>query len=104
MKVKIPVVVSTEFISPILDLYDNSPNQWLHPSVCFPLRGNKYHKVYKSYFISKVKEKKIKTIYEIREGEKIITELILNEECYSKEKVSKMLLRVNLKLNCTEFK
>ena len=39
----------------------------------------------------------ISVFYEIREGEKIITELILNEECYSKEKVSKMLLRVNLK-------
>ena len=98
------LITNYQVISPILDLYDNSPNQWHHPSVSFPLRGNNYHKVYKNYFISKIKEKKIKTIYEIREGEKIITELILNEECYSKEKASEMLLRVNLKLNCAEFK
>ena len=65
----------------IIDIYDNSPNQWHHPSVSFPLKGNDYHGIYKNYFISKIKKKKIQTIYETREDEKIITALVLDKKC-----------------------
>ena len=49
-----------QVIPAIIDIYDNSPNQWHHPSVSFPLKGNDYHSIYKNYFISKIKKRKYK--------------------------------------------
>ena len=51
------LITEYQVISPILGIYDNSPNQWHHPSVSFPIRGNKYFKKYQEYFISKIKKK-----------------------------------------------
>ena len=44
------LITEYQIIAPILDIYDNSPNQWHHPSVSFPLRGNKYYDIYKEIF------------------------------------------------------
>ena len=98
------LITEYQVISPIIDIYDNSPNQWHHPSVSFPLRGNNFYNIYQSYFISKIKEKKIETIYETREDEKIITELILNKKCFKKERVGKMLIKIDLNFTCIDLK
>ena len=52
------LITNYQVISPILDLYDNSPNQWHHPSVSFPLRGNSYHNVYRTTLFQKLRKKK----------------------------------------------
>ena len=93
-----------QVIPAIIDIYDNSPNQWHHPSVSFPLKGNDYHSIYKNYFISKIKKKKIQTIYETREDEKIITALVLDEKCFKTERVGEMLIKINLNFTCDELK
>ena len=93
-----------QVIPAIIDIYDNSPNQWHHPSVSFPLKGNDYHGIYKNYFISKIKKKKIQTIYETREDEKIITALVLDEKCLKTERVGEMLIKINLNFTCDELK
>ena len=98
------LITEYQFISPILDIYDNSPNQWHHPSVSFPLAGNKYYDVYKNFFISSIKKNKIKHIYETREDDKIITKLILNQNCYSKERMTSMLVKLKLNYNCKDLK
>ena len=36
------IITSYQFIAPALGIYDYSPNQWHHPSVSFPLEGQKY--------------------------------------------------------------
>jgi len=102
-KSKKMLITDYQIISPILDIYDNSPNQWHHPSVSFPLKESQYYNVYKDYFISKIKKNKIETIFETREDEKTITALILNEKCFKKERVGKMLIKIKLKLDCSEF-
>ena len=98
------LITEYQIIAPILDIYDNSPNQWHHPSVSFPLKGNKYFNIYKDYFVDKIKKEKINLIFETREDEGLITGLILNKKCYSKERVGKMLIKVELNLNCQELK
>ena len=60
--------------------------------------------MYQNYFISKIKKKKIKTIYETREDEKLITELVLDEQCLKKERVGNMLIKINLNFTCDELK
>ena len=98
------LITEYQFISPILDIYDNSPNQWHHPSVSFPLAGNKYYDVYKNFFISSIKKNKIKHIYETVEDDKIITKFILNQNCYSKERMTSMLVKLKLNYNCKDLK
>ena len=98
------LITEYQVIPPIIDIYDNSPNQWHHPSVSFPLRGNNYYEIYQKYFISKIKKKKIKTIYEIRKEEKIITALVLDEKCFKKERVGEMLIKIDLDFSCSELK
>jgi len=99
------LITEYQVISPILGIYDNSPNQWHHPSVSFPIRGNKYFKKYQEYFISRIKEKNIDTIFETREDDKIIIALLLKEECFiKKERLGDMLIKVKLNLGCEELK
>ena len=46
-KSKKMLITDYQIISPILDIYDNSPNQWHHPSVSFPLKESQYIKFIK---------------------------------------------------------
>ena len=103
-KLKKIIITEYQVISPILDVYDNSPNQWHHPSVSFPLKGNKYFQTYKNYFISNIKKKNIEVIYEVSEKKKIITELILEKDCFSKEKLNPMLVKIKLNYYCKDLK
>ena len=98
------LITEYQIIAPILDIYDNSPNQWHHPSVSFPLKGSKYFNIYKEYFIDKIKKNRIKLIFETKENDTIITALILDKKCFKKNRVGKMLIKVELNLNCKELK
>ena len=102
------LITDYQIIAPILDIYDNSPNQWHHPSVSFPLKNSKYFEVYKDYFIKKIKKEEIKFIFETREDTRednaLIISLILNKNCFAKERVGKLLIKVKLNLDCEELK
>ena len=100
------LITEYQVIAPILESYDNSPNQWHHPSVSFPLKGNKYFEIYKNYFIKKIKENKIQTVYETREDDFTILELVLNPNCFfnKKERVSAMLIKMRLNQNCEDLR
>ena len=100
------IITEYQIIAPILGVYDNSPNQWHHPSVSFPLSKNKYFELYKDFFVSKVKKYKINFIFETRSDNNTITELVLSPECYfsKKERISNMLIRLKINENCEDFK
>ncbi len=100
------IITEYQIIAPILGVYDNSPNQWHHPSVSFPLNKNKYFELYKDFFVSKVKKYKINFIFETRSDNNTITELVLSPECYfsKKERISNMLIRLKINKNCEDFK
>ena len=99
------IITEYQVIAPILNIYDNSPNQWHHPSVSFPLKGNKYFTSYKNFFIENIKKNEIKFIYETREDDLTITELILNSECFynKKERLNKMLIKLEINYSCKDF-
>ena len=100
------LITEYQIISPILGIYDNSPNQWHHPSVSFPLKGNKYYEVYKNFFIERIKKDKIKVIYETKEDNNTILELIINSDCFfnNKERVSAMLIKLKINNSCEDLK
>ena len=98
------LITEYQIISPILNIYDNSPNQWHHPSVSFPLEGSKYFNIYKEYFIDKIKKNKIKLIFETKTDDAIITAFILDKKCFDENRIGKMLIKVELNLNCEELK
>ena len=98
------LITEYQIISPILDVYDNSPNQWHHPSVSFPTKGDKYFENYKSYFISKIKEKEVNYIFETRKDEKFITGYILDADCFSNERIGNILVKLKLNLSCKDLK
>lgn len=98
------LITEYQIISPILDVYDNSPNQWHHPSVSFPTKGDKYFENYKSYFISKIKEKEVNYIFETRKDDKFITGYILDADCFSNERIGNILVKLKLNLSCKDLK
>ena len=98
------LITDYQILAPISGIYDFSPNQWHHPSVSFPLKGQKYFKDYKNYFVQNIKKNKIEFIYETTENENTITELIINKDCFKKNRVSKMLVRLDLTSNCKDLK
>ena len=46
------LITAYQFIAPAMSIYDYSPNQWHHPTVSFPIKGQKYFEIYKVFFIS----------------------------------------------------
>ena len=69
-----------------------------------PFKGNQYYKIYQNYFISKIKERKIETIYETRKDDKIIIGLLLDKKCFNQERAGEMLIKIKLKFDCKELK
>ena len=98
------LITDYQILAPISDIYDFSPNQWHHPSVSFPLKGQKYFKAYKIYFIQPITKNKIEFIYETTENENTITELIIDKECFKQIRMSKILVRLDLIKNCKDLK
>ena len=98
------IITSYQFIAPALGIYDYSPNQWHHPSVSFPLEGQKYFLKYKSYFITNLKKNNIQGIYTVGIGEENIPSLILDKSCYQKKKLGKFVFHYELLNDCGDFK
>ena len=99
------LITDYQFLASILDIHDNSPNQWHHPSVSFPLKGDEYFEKYKFFFIKSLKNNKIDFIYEtIEKKENTITELILDKECINKKRLNDMLVKIELVKTCKDFK
>jgi hypothetical protein len=97
------IITSYQFIAPALGIYDYSPNQWHHPSVSFPLEGQKYFLKYKSYFITNLKKNNIQGIYTVGLGEENIPGLILDKSCYQKKKLGEFVFHYELLNDCSDF-
>ena len=93
------IVTDYQFISVILDLYDNSPNKVWYSFHVYPTKENKYFKIYQKFFIKKIKDKNIKTVYTVRPLHGVEDPLkdILNKECIKKEVLTKILERQIIK-------
>ena len=48
------LITDYQVLAPISGIYDFSPNQWHHPTVSFPLQGQKYFETYKQLKVAKL--------------------------------------------------
>ena len=97
------LITDYQFLPAIIGIYDFSPNQWHHPTVSFPLKENIYFEDYKKFFVNNINKNKIEFIFETIEKDKTITELIINSDCFKKERIGKMLIKIRLIKNCEDL-
>lgn len=97
------LITQYQFLAPALNIYDNSPNQWHHPSVSFPTKGQKYFNDYKNFFKSKVKKENIKGILIVGKEDENIPLQTFSEECFTKKQLDKIIFYYSIKKNCKDF-
>jgi len=98
------LITEYQFIAPALSIYDYSPNQWYHPTVSFPLEGQKYFSVYKNFFIENLKKNKTEIIYIIGKKGQNVLSFTLNQKCFVQKKVGKIISENVLVKECEDFK
>ena len=97
------IITSYLFIAPVLGLNDNSPNQWYHPGVSFPLRENKYFLNYKEFFIKKLRNNKIKKIIVIGNELEEILDLSFSKDCFNKTRLGEITIKFEISNKCKFF-
>ena len=97
------LITQYQFLAPALNIYDNSPNQWHHPSVSFPTKGQKYFNDYKNFFKSKVKKENIKGILIVGKEDENIPLQTFSQECFTKKQLDKIIFYYLIKKNCKDF-
>ena len=102
-KRKKSLITAYQFIAPALLIYDYSPNQWHHPTVSFPIKGQKYFKLYKSFFINNLQQNNIEVVYSIGKTEEKILGLILANNCFQTKKEGKIISSHKLLKDCGDF-
>ena len=100
---KIMIITPYQFLAPALNIYDNSPNQWHHPSVSFPEKDQAYFDNYKSFFLEKIKKNNIEGIYVIGKEEENTPALIFQENCLEKNKIDEIIFYYSIQKNCKDF-
>ena len=97
------LITAYQFIAPSLLIYDFSPNQWYHPTVSFPTKGQKYFEVYKSFFVKNIQKNNIDIVYSIGKAEEGILGLILTNNCFETKKEGKIIFSHKLLKDCEDF-
>tara|TARA_B100001013_G_C24394185_1_gene357307 strand:- start:98 stop:637 length:540 start_codon:yes stop_codon:yes gene_type:complete len=99
------IISDYQFISVILNIYDFAPSKyWYHYHV-YPSKNQKFFKVYRNFFISKLKENNIQVVYTIKPlvGDSDVIKPILEIDCYQKQVLTDILDRHVLK-ECDDLK
>jgi len=98
------LITEYQFLAAALKIHDFSPNQWHHPSVSFPTSKQKYFAKYKYFFIQNLKRKNIDVIYDTSRTEKSSVEMIINKDCFFKERKTEMMIKFVIKKDCNDFR
>ena len=98
------IITDYQFISVILDEYDKSPSQVWFTFHANPEKGSKYFKMYKDFYVKKIKENNVKTIYLVKPlwGGDDIFENTFNKKCYEKINETNILDKYIL-MNCSDL-
>jgi len=93
------IITDYQFLSAITGNLNYVPNKWLD-MMSVPPKNNKYFSKYKLFFISKIKEQKIKNIYVVGDN-KLESFLFIFEkkECLNYKKINNISLKLEIK-NC----
>ena len=100
------IITDYQFISVILSSYDNSPNQvWFINQILGQGEESKFFKIYKNFFIDKLKENKIEIVYIVKPlwGGDEFFEKGLDKNCTKKTKITEILDSYLLQ-QCVELK
>ena len=98
------LITQYQFIGPALKIFDNSPNQWHHATVSFPIKGQKYFDEYKNYFVDKIIKRKIDGIYVIGKEDENTPQLVLDRDCLNKEITDEIIFYYSINKKCKDFK
>ena len=99
------IITDYQFISVILDINDNSAARiWWRHHIYPSGPGKLYFEEWKNFLLRKIDKNEIKTIYTVHplEGEENIFQDLINSECYSTAKMSKILTKKKIG-NCSEL-
>ena len=100
------IITDYQFISVILSMYDNSPNQvWFINHMLNQDKESKYFKKYKKFLIGKLKQNKIEVVYIVKPlwGGDNIFEKGLSKNCIKKIEITEILESLLLQ-KCEELK
>ena len=93
------LITDYQFFSFVIENKFFAPNKWFD-DLSVPEKNNKYFKVYKTFFISKLKTNEIKNIYIIgKDKPQYILVLFDNKECIEQTKINDVFLKLNID-NC----
>ena len=98
VKEKKIIITDYLFFSSLLNNEFASPNKW-YDDLSIPNKKNKYYKVHKDFFLTKVKNNKIKYIYFIGKNKhtmNFFSELIYENECVIFKKINELLTEFNV--------
>ena len=97
------VITNYSFFSSILNEKLFSPSRWyLSDGSAYPLKSNKYFTSYKNLFLNIIKKNKIKVIYTVYPQKSSIIYKLLDKNCFTEIKISKMLNSYEMK-GCYEI-
>ena len=98
------IVTDYQVVSVLMSSYDYSPNKYWYKFHVYPTKEHKYFKIYKKFFISKLKENRIEVVYTIKPlwGDDEVLKPILHEDCIKKKAITDILIS-HLLLSCSDL-
>jgi len=91
------IISHYNFFSAILENNFPSPNKW-YDRLSFPNYDNKFYKIYKEFFMSKIINNKIEYVYAIgKNKEHYFLKLIDHNECVVLKKINELLTEIDIK-------
>ena len=98
------IVTDYQVVSVLMSSYDYSPNKYWYKFHVYPTKDHKYFKIYRNFFISKLKENKIEVVYIIKPlwGDDDVLKPILDENCIKKMMLTDI-LDSHLLLKCNDL-
>ena len=89
------VITDYQILPSIVKINNTSPNKWFD-FLSVPKEGDIFYEIYKDFFIRKLKEQNIETIY-LTGNHEVFLVNILKKGCYEKELINKISFKINIK-------
>ena len=94
------IVTDYQFLSSLISNVKISPNKW-YDELSVPSENNKFFEIYKNFYLKKLKEQNINTIYIIgKSKKKFIDILFQDKDCFEEKNINDKLLKLKIE-NCT---
>ena len=95
------LITDYQFLSAIIKNNNVSPNKW-YDDLSVPSKESKFFDQYKNFYLYSIKSQKIENIYTLGLDKEKYIQVVLDKNCFDKEKINKILTKLNLK-SCKDF-